>query len=100
MYETNIKGIEEIVKENEEWRSGCINLIASENVTSKRVRKAMASDLMHRYAEGHPGERYYRGTGYIDRIETGLKEKMKNLRYLLCHLMAVIQNRLLATQQA
>ncbi|MAG50756.1 serine hydroxymethyltransferase [archaeon] len=79
MYETNIKGIEEIVKENEEWRSGCINLIASENVTSKRVRKAMASDLMHRYAEGHPGERYYRGTGYIDRIETGLKEKMKKL---------------------
>ena len=79
LYETNIEGIESLIKENEEWRSKCVNLIASENVTSRRVRNAMASDFMHRYAEGHPGERYYRGTEFIDKIETDLKKNLQTL---------------------
>ena len=79
MNEINIQGIERIVKENEEWRSKCINLIASENIVSKRVRNAMTSDFMHRYAEGHPGERYYKGTEFIDQIETELKKNMQTL---------------------
>ncbi len=44
-------------------------MIASENVSSKRVREVLASDLGHRYAEGWPGERVYAGCKYIDQIE-------------------------------
>ena len=46
-----------------------LNLIASENITSRAVREAVASDLSHRYAEGLPGERLYEGCTYIDEIE-------------------------------
>lgn len=53
----------------EKWRSRCINLIASENTTSRWVEKAYTTDFMHRYAEGTPFNRYYQGTEVIDKIE-------------------------------
>ncbi len=61
------------------WRGATINLIASENVLSNRARKVMGSDFVHRYAEGHPGERYYQGTEIIDEIEARLKKRLKSL---------------------
>ncbi|HET6485887.1 MAG TPA: serine hydroxymethyltransferase [Spirochaetia bacterium] len=79
MYERNVAHIEELVREQNDWRGHCINLIASENVTSRRVRGVMGSDFSHRYAEGHPGERYYQGTEIIDEIESLLKQHMKAL---------------------
>ena len=79
MYERNVSHIESLVKEQNAWRGSCINLIASENVTSRRVRAIMGSDFAHRYAEGHPGERYYQGTEIIDEIESLLKQHMKSL---------------------
>jgi len=79
MYERNVAHIEALVKEQNDWRGTCINLIASENVTSRRVRGTMGSDFAHRYAEGHPGERYYQGTEIIDEIEGLLKQHMKGL---------------------
>jgi len=52
------------------WRKvECINLIASENVTSPAVDRVYASDFSHRYAEGDPWKRYYNGTKYIDELE-------------------------------
>jgi glycine hydroxymethyltransferase len=79
MYERNVSHVEALVKEQNEWRGRCINLIASENVTSRRTRGVMGSDFAHRYAEGHPGERYYQGTEIIDEIEGLLKQHMKGL---------------------
>src|SRR5512136_3144427 len=79
MYERNVSHVEALVKEQNEWRSRCINLIASENVTSRRTRGVMGSDFAHRYAEGHPGERYYQGTEIIDEIESLLKKQLKTL---------------------
>jgi len=79
MYERNASHIESLVKDQNAWRDSCINLIASENVTSRRVRGIMGSDFAHRYAEGHPGERYYQGTEIIDEIESDLKQHMKSL---------------------
>jgi len=79
MYEKNVERIEELVKQQNDWRSHCLNLIASENVLSKRARKSMGSDFAHRYAEGHPGERYYQGTEKIDEIETRAKQHLKTL---------------------
>jgi glycine hydroxymethyltransferase len=79
MYERNVTHIEDLVKQQNEWRGRCINLIASENVTSMRTRGIMGSDFAHRYAEGHPGERYYQGTEIVDEIESLLKQQMKTI---------------------
>ncbi len=79
MYEKNVDRVEEIVKKQNEWRSHTVNLIASENVMSRRARAVMGSDFAHRYAEGHPGERYYQGTDMIDEIETRVKQHIKTL---------------------
>jgi len=68
-----------LINKQDEWRSRTINLIASENVMSKKVRSMAGSDFAHRYAEGHPGERYYRGTNYIDEIESKVKSNLKIL---------------------
>ena len=46
-----------------------IELIASENWTSKAVMAAMGSILTNKYAEGYPGKRYYGGCENIDEIE-------------------------------
>jgi len=79
MYERNVQRIEEVVRKQNEWRLSTVNLIASENVMSERVRKLAGSDFAHRYAEGHPGERYYQGTDMIDEIETWAKQHLKTL---------------------
>jgi glycine hydroxymethyltransferase len=79
MYEKNVERIEELVRQQNEWRSHTINLIASENVMSRRARAVMGSDFTHRYAEGHPGERYYQGTEKIDEIETRCQQHLKSL---------------------
>jgi len=79
MYEKNLERIEELVRQQNEWRSHTVNLIASENVMSVRARAVMGSDFTHRYAEGHPGERYYQGTEKIDEIETRCKQHLKTL---------------------
>ena len=79
MYEKEVAEIEQVIQKQNQWRSECINLIASENVMSQRARSQAGSDFAHRYAEGHPGERYYRGTSYIDEIESRLKNKLKLL---------------------
>src|SRR5271157_532807 len=78
-YRKNLERVEEIVNKQNEWRTNCINLIASENVMSKRARAILGSDFAHRYAEGHPGKRYYQGTKFIDEIESGVKEQMKSI---------------------
>jgi len=79
MYERNVKWIEEIVAQQNEWRCNTLNLIASENVMSTRARRVLGSDFAHRYAEGHPGERYYQGTDKIDEIESWVKQQLKTL---------------------
>lgn len=47
-----------------------LELIASENFTSKAVMEAMGSCLCNKYSEGYPGKRYYGGNEYIDQVET------------------------------
>lgn len=57
-----------IRREEERQRTG-IELIASENFTSKAVLEAMGSCLTNKYAEGYPGKRYYGGCEVVDEIE-------------------------------
>lgn len=46
-----------------------VELIASENFTSKAVIQATGSCLTNKYAEGYPGKRYYGGCEVVDEIE-------------------------------
>jgi glycine hydroxymethyltransferase len=46
-----------------------LELIASENFTSKAVFQCLGSALTNKYAEGYPGKRYYGGNEFIDQIE-------------------------------
>ena len=48
---------------------GSIELIASENFTSRAVMDAVSSVLTNKYAEGYPGKRYYGGCEKVDVIE-------------------------------
>jgi glycine hydroxymethyltransferase len=79
MYERNVSNVEELVQKQNEWRMKTLNLIASENVLSNRARRVLGSDFVHRYAEGHPGERYYQGTEIIDEIEARVTKNLKSL---------------------
>ena len=56
-----------------------IELIASENFTSKAVMAAMGSPLTNKYAEGYPGKRYYGGCEYVDVVENLAIERAKEL---------------------
>ena len=47
-----------------------IPMIASENILSPLVAKAIQGDLHGRYAEGLPGKRYYQGCDDFDTIES------------------------------
>jgi len=56
-----------------------IELIASENYTSKAVMEAQGSILTNKYAEGYPGRRYYGGCEYVDKIEQLAIDRVKQL---------------------
>ena len=61
------------------WYRDSLPMIASNNLTSQRVRMLAASDLAHRYAEGVVGHRFYQGCKYIDEIEAKTIELAKEL---------------------
>jgi glycine hydroxymethyltransferase len=56
-----------------------VNLIASENYTSRAVLEAQGSFLTYKYAEGYPGRRYYRGCENMDIIEELAIKRAKEL---------------------
>ncbi len=67
-----------IDKELHRQESG-IELIASENFTSKQVMEASGSCLTNKYAEGLPGKRYYGGCEVVDEIEQIAIDRVKEL---------------------
>jgi glycine hydroxymethyltransferase len=56
-----------------------IELIASENFTSRAVLEATGSVLTNKYAEGYPGKRYYGGCDMVDIAENIAIERAKKL---------------------
>ncbi|MDA1268561.1 MAG: serine hydroxymethyltransferase [Bacteroidetes bacterium] len=67
-----------ISKEEDRQRRG-IELIASENFTSKQVMEAAGSVLTNKYAEGLPNKRYYGGCEIVDEIEQLAIDRAKKL---------------------
>lgn len=56
-----------------------LELIASENYTSKAVMEATGSMLTNKYAEGYPGKRYYGGCEFVDMAENLARDRAKQL---------------------
>merc|ERR1719224_131530 len=52
-----------------------IELIASENFTSRAVMECLGSVLTNKYSEGQAGSRYYGGNEVIDKIENLCKDR-------------------------
>ncbi len=67
-----------IAKEKKRQQQG-IELIASENFTSKQVMAAMGSCLTNKYSEGYPGRRYYGGCEVVDQVEQLAIDRAKTL---------------------
>jgi glycine hydroxymethyltransferase len=67
-----------IAKEEDRQKRG-IELIASENFTSKQVMEAAGSVLTNKYAEGLPKKRYYGGCEVVDEIEQIAIDRAKEL---------------------
>jgi len=56
-----------------------LQLIASENFTSRAVLATLGSTLSNKYAEGYPGKRYYGGCEEVDKAEYLAIERAKSL---------------------
>lgn len=56
-----------------------LELIASENYTSRAVMEAVGSVLTNKYAEGLPGKRYYGGCAHVDTVEQLAIDRAKQL---------------------
>ncbi len=71
--------IYDIIQKEAERQEYGIELIASENYTSKAVMEAMGSVLTDKYSEGYVGKRYYGGNQVIDEMEQLAVDRCKQL---------------------
>lgn len=69
---------ESIEREARRQQDG-LEMIASENYTSRAVMEAQGSILTNKYAEGLPGKRYYGGCEYVDVVEKLAIERLLKL---------------------
>ncbi len=61
--------VAEIIRGEQHRQQDHIELIASENFTSRAVMAAQGSCLTNKYAEGYPGKRWYGGCEEVDKVE-------------------------------
>merc|ERR1712093_969710 len=64
-----------LINEEKSRQRRSIELIASENFTSKAVLECLGSVLTNKYSEGQPNARYYGGNEVIDKIENLCKAR-------------------------
>ena len=73
------KKIYDIIQSELNRQNGYLELIASENFTSKAVLETAGSILTNKYAEGYPGKRYYGGCIHVDEAENLAIDRAKRL---------------------
>ncbi|KAI7898123.1 serine hydroxymethyltransferase-domain-containing protein [Cokeromyces recurvatus] len=59
----------DIIEREKKRQQESIDLIPSENFTSRAVMDALGSVMQNKYSEGYPGARYYGGNEFIDMSE-------------------------------
>jgi len=67
-----------IQKETKRQEDG-LEMIPSENHSSRAVREALGSVFTDKYSEGYPRKRYYGGNEFVDEAETLAIERAKKL---------------------
>lgn len=65
----------DLVKKEKQRQLRGLELIASENFTSRAVHDTLGSCLTNKYSEGYPGARYYGGNEIIDKVERLTQER-------------------------
>jgi len=73
------KKIYDIIQSELNRQNNYLELIASENFTSKAVLETAGSVLTNKYAEGYPGKRYYGGCIHVDEAENLAIDRAKRL---------------------
>jgi glycine hydroxymethyltransferase len=73
------KKIYDIIQSELNRQNGFLELIASENFTSRAVLETAGSILTNKYAEGYPGKRYYGGCIHVDEAENLAIDRAKRL---------------------
>jgi glycine hydroxymethyltransferase len=71
--------VAEAIRKEEEREQNTLELIASENLTSRAVMEAQGSIMTNKYAEGYPGKRYYGGCEHMDTVERLAIERAQRL---------------------
>ncbi|WP_326907628.1 serine hydroxymethyltransferase [Sedimentibacter sp. MB31-C6] len=76
------RDIDNLLKKHENYRESCLNLIASENYASNKVRSYLSCDFGNRYGcyvTENPQEREYTGNKYIYEFEMATQELVKDI---------------------
>lgn len=69
----------DLIKEEEKRQEEVLEMIPSENYTSKAVMEALGSVLTNKYSEGYAKKRYYQGNKVIDDVELLAEDRAKKL---------------------
>jgi len=73
------KRLKKILKKEVKRQKSTIELIASENFTSKAIMELCGSVFTNKYAEGYPHSRYYNGCENMDEVEELAINELKSL---------------------
>ena len=73
------KEIARLILAERKRQSEGLEMIPSENHTSKDVLTALGSVLTDKYSEGYPGMRYYGGCEVVDQVENIARDRAKKL---------------------
>lgn len=68
-----------LIKDEEKRQTQVLEMIPSENYTSKEVLEALGTVLNNKYSEGYPKKRYYQGNAVADKVEILAEERAQKL---------------------
>ena len=77
--EQNDPELYDVLNREAEREESTLELIASENFTSKAVMEMAGGVMTNKYAEGYPGKRYYGGCEVVDEAENIARDRLKKL---------------------
>jgi glycine hydroxymethyltransferase len=79
MLEKSDREIFDLINLEKKRQEEGLELIASENYTSRAVMEAQGSCLTNKYAEGYPKKRYYGGCEVVDQVEQHAIDRLKKI---------------------